>query len=458
MIDVKLFAATDKNPIDMASLAAGICYQDKIPEMGKRLNVREKLFDVSHHTTIQHHSISFIIEGIAVGDITFGMHLTNPFYDSDQRSGRYCAKMFLDPDYDKIKNYIRRFWWNISSSALVMVMDYIKTGVNLYHANIAPAGEIAGNFVAEERPFASNIIKGNIPKYAQEQMRMLISVIFPTAFVYTVNDSALVAMYESAWTPVMRYLTGEMARLFVEKYPETSFMFNEERRRKNDWAITLKDNRTLWVKYKPVFDLMSLSVDVFRSETFCLPDKSIMHPVDRLHFTPEMMENSIDGIKAKIEVSTATMGQDQRHRSIRRGIPKFTGNFYIPPILEKLELERKAIEIMNKWREVSKVVPDTLAMILAPYGAMVSYRKSGSFNAIAHEQAKRLCWSAQQEICDLGRLQRLATEERLGKNHPLLSMFEPPCYEKGICSEGDRYCGRDIRVRETGDYFPERKV
>src|SRR3989344_2501652 len=160
-------------------------------------------------------------------------------------------------------------------------------------------------------------------------MRMLISVIFPTAFVYTVNDSALVAMYESAWTPVMRYLTGEMARLFVEKYPETSFMFNEERRRKNDWAITLKDNRTLWVKYKPVFDLMSLSVDVFRSETFCLPDKSIMHPVDRLHFTPEMMENSVDGIKAKIEVSTATKGQDQRHRSIRRGIPKFTGNFYI---------------------------------------------------------------------------------------------------------------------------------
>jgi len=126
--------------------------------------------------------------------------------------------------------------------------------------------------------------------------------------------------------------------------------------------------------------------------------------------------------------------------------------------LEKLKLEKKAIEIMNKWREVSKVVPDTLAMILAPYGAMVSYRKSGSFNAIAHEQAKRLCWSAQQEICDLGRLQRLATEERLGKNHPLLSMFEPPCYEKGICSEGDRYCGRDIRVRETGDYFPERKV
>ena len=94
MIDVKLFAATDKNPIDMASLAAGICYQDKIPEMGKRLNVREKLFDVSHHTTIQHHSTSFLIEGIAVGDITFGMHLTNPFYNSDQRSGRYCAKMF----------------------------------------------------------------------------------------------------------------------------------------------------------------------------------------------------------------------------------------------------------------------------------------------------------------------------------------------------------------------------
>lgn len=458
MIKVELLAKTDVDPIVLPSHAAGICYQDTMPELDKRMDTEGKLFKKSHHTPFEHHFMTFAVEGIAVGDITFGMHLTSPFYNSDQRSGRYCARMFLDPDYDKIKNYIRKFWWNISSSALVTVMDYIKTGVNLYHANIAPATEIAGNFVAEERPFASDKIRSNIPKYAQEQMRMFIPVIFPTAFDFTINDITLVAMYESAWTPVMRYVTGEMARIFMEKYPEASFMFKEERRRKNDWAITVKNVRYLGVRYKPFFDLTGLDVDVFKPETFCLPDKSVMHPVDRLHFTPEMMENSVDGISAKVEISTATMGQDQRHRTIRRGIPKFIGNFYIPPILEKLKLEKKAVEMMNKWLDVSRVVPETLAMILAPYGAMVSYRKSGSFNALAHEQAKRLCRSAQEEISELGRLQRIAIKERLGKDSPLLSMFEPPCYEKGICSEGDGYCGRDIGIRKTGNYFSKRKI
>lgn len=457
MIDVKVLAKTDVDPIVLASHAVLVCYQDTMPELGKRMDTEGKLFKKSHHTPFQHHHMTFRTEGIAVGDITFGFHLTSPFYNSDQRSGRFCAKMFLNPDYGEIENYIKKFWPNISNHALVLTMDYVKTGVDIYHAHIAAATEIAGNFVAEERPFASDKIKSNIPKYAQEQMRMFIPVIFPTAFDFTINDTALVAMYESAWTPVMRYVTGEMARLFVEKYPETSFMFKEERRRKNDWAITPK-YRTLWVRYMPDFDLISLDVDIFRPETFCLPDKSIMHPVDRLHFTPEMMENSIDGINAKIEVSTATMGQDQRHRSIRRGIPRFTGNFYIPPVLEELKLEKESRKMMNKWSDVGGFVPDTLAMILAPYGAMVSYTKSGSFNAIAHEQFKRLCRSAQEEISELARLQRLAIEERLGKGSPILSMFEPPCYEEGICSEGDGYCGRDIGVRKTGDYFLKRRI
>ena len=453
-MEIKLFAKTDIDPLDLASLAAGNCYQDKIPEIGKRLNIKDKLFDVGHHTTIQHHAATFGLEGVAVGDITFGMHLASPFYNSDQRSGRYCAKMFLEPDYGKIESYVKEFWPDISNNALVLAMDYIKTGVDIYHSNIGAATEIAGNFVAEERPFASSVIKGNIPKYAQEQMRMFISVIFPTALIFTVNNGALAAMYESAWTPAMKHITEEMARLYMEKYPETSFMFNKERRRKSDWATTIKDIPPREIKYKPSLELLN----IFGEENFSPPDSDIMHPVDKLRFTPEMMENSIGDIKTKIEISVATMGQDQRHRTISRGVPKFTGNFYAPPILKKLNLEKKALEIMNRWFEASKVAPDTLAMVLAPYGAMVSYVKSGSFNATAHEQAKRLCWSAQEEIYHLGRLQRLAIEKKISKKSHILSLFEPPCYKNGVCSEGDRYCGRNRELRKTGDYFPERKI
>ncbi|MEK9201555.1 MAG: FAD-dependent thymidylate synthase, partial [Patescibacteria group bacterium] len=146
VLEVKLLAHTNIDPLDLASHAAKTCYQDKLPELGKRLDVESRLFNVGHHTTIQHHSVTFSIEGIAVGDITFGVHLANIFYISCQRSGRYCAKMFLEPDYGEIECYIRKFWPNISNNALALAMDYIKTGINVYHENIAMATEIAGNF------------------------------------------------------------------------------------------------------------------------------------------------------------------------------------------------------------------------------------------------------------------------------------------------------------------------
>ena len=94
---------------------------------------------------------------------------------------------------------------------------------------------------------------------------MFISVIFPTALIFTVNNGALAAMDESAWTPAMKHITEEMARLYMEKYPETSFMFNKERRRKSDWATTIKDIPPREIKYKPSLELLIFSGKKFFS-------------------------------------------------------------------------------------------------------------------------------------------------------------------------------------------------
>ena len=88
MIKVQLVAHTNANPLELTSHAALICYQAEMPEVGKILDVENRLFKVGHHTTLQHFFFTFAIEGIAVGDITFGMHLASPFYNSDQPSGR----------------------------------------------------------------------------------------------------------------------------------------------------------------------------------------------------------------------------------------------------------------------------------------------------------------------------------------------------------------------------------
>jgi len=462
MIDVKLLAQTklvnvdkkiESEPLALASHAALKCYQAKSPEIGKTIDVKGRLFDVGHHTTLQHFYFTFDIEGIAVGDITFGLHLCSPFYNSDQRSGRFCAKMFLDPDFEKIEEYLQNFWPDLKKKKIDQILSYIKKGVGIYQANIFKATEIAKNLIRIERPYSSDsYIEQNGPKIAQEQLRMFISIIFPSGLDFTLNQSALSALYEAAWTPPMKYVTEQMVKLVLKNYPELSSMFREEKRRTNEWATPFQKPFKIGVKFKPRLKLLDLD-----GGNFIAPQPEIMHPIDKLHFLPETMENSVGRIKTEIEISVATMSQDQRHRTLRRGLPRFTGNFYLPPIPKDCGLAGEAINLMREWLALLDKIPRSLGMIIAPYGAMVRYKKEGSFNALAHEQAKRLCWCAQEEIYHLGRLLRLKIKKEKGKSS-LLKIFEPICYQTGKCGEGVRYCGRDIKIRKKENYFSERKV
>ncbi|HOW60804.1 MAG TPA: FAD-dependent thymidylate synthase [Candidatus Moranbacteria bacterium] len=440
-------------PLVKASHAARKCYQSKPPKWGDMIDVEGRLFGPSHHTTLEHNLYSFDIEGVSIGDITFGMHLANPFYNTDQRSGRYCAKMFLEPNFREIKKYIRTFWPEVNEREIKNVLGYIKKGVMIYHQNIGKATEISTELIKKERPLVSaGNLDANAPKIAQEQMRMFISLIFPTGVDFSVDLVSLFSMYHSAWTPSMRHITDEMVKKILRKFPEVDFMF--QRKFPKQWEMKMPSADSIKIKYKPSLKLLNIE----GIEDFVLPPSEIMYPIDLLHFLPDTMNNNTGGIRTKIEISAATMGQDQRHRTIGRGEPKFTGNFYLPPILRRMKMEKEALGLMNQWLSVSQNIPNSLAMILAPYGAMVTYKKRGSFNAVAHEQGKRLCFCAQEEIYHLGRMLRLAIQKKGEKYEKLLQIFEPPCYRAGKCIEGLRYCGRDIELRLIGDYFPERNI
>lgn len=468
MIKVGLISHTNVDPIELAQFGANLCYDGEIPVFGaSKLNVEKGLFEKGHHTTLQHWSANFVVEGIAVSDITFGFHLANIFYNTGQRSGRYCSDMFKKPDYaETISNYVMQFWPEVGSDQIRNIIDYVRFGVDTYNANFSVAEKTALDFLSEERPYVplevsseqkKKGIKGhvdNAPKIAQEQLRVFIPTIFPTAFIHTLNLTALAALYESSWTPAMKYVTGEMVRLILEKFPKLAFMFKEEKRRVGEFNIQKPDIVILNAKNKPGFKLIGIAGE----ELLVNPEAETKHPLDKLHFLPETMDNSAGGIETEVELSVATMGQDQRHRTIGRGSARFTGSFYTPPIVEEMGLEEKGKELMQKWIELWREVPGTLAMVLAPYGAMAKYRKRGSFNSVLHEQGKRLCWLAQEEICHAGRLLRVAIEKEKGADSALLGIFDPPCYKTGVCGEGNRYCGRDLRLRKTGDYFPERKV
>ena len=146
MIEVKLLTHTAADPMELASHAARVCYQSEMPEWGKVIDVKGRLFDVGHHTTLQHWFATFSVSGIAVGDVTFGLHLCHPFYDSDQRSGRFCAEMFLEPDFGKMEEYGAFFWPQVEDGVRREIMDYVRKGFSVYQQNIFRAGEIAQRF------------------------------------------------------------------------------------------------------------------------------------------------------------------------------------------------------------------------------------------------------------------------------------------------------------------------
>ena len=97
MIKVSLIAKTDEIPLNLVSHAAKTCYTSKVPEMGKLIDVENNLFKTGHHTTFQHNFFTFNIDGLSISSATFGLHLTHPFYNTDQRSGRF-SKMYSNPD------------------------------------------------------------------------------------------------------------------------------------------------------------------------------------------------------------------------------------------------------------------------------------------------------------------------------------------------------------------------
>lgn len=457
MIDVKLLALTNQDPTNVAAHAGVMCYNQEVPVLGEtKMDPRKVTWPPGHHTTYQHWSATFQIVGISVSDITLGMHLANPFYNSCQKSGRWCAEMFDNPDYEAIALYISTYWPALPKSRIGPLVDMMKGWIEVYQEFKPAADKVSWELSEESRPRWSDETRATkTPKIAQEQMRMFVPTIFPTAFDYTINLSVLAAMYETAFTPAMRDVTEKMVGALEDQYPDIG-IFDGLSQDMPDWAPKMKEEASPYVSDTPFLTISDGMVGVSDAESYRVPSDRELGPLDLLHFRPENMDNGLKAILVQVMISLATMGQDQRHRTIRRGMPTFTGAFYLPPIPARLGLKSEAERVNQEWLGVRGSIPDTLWSRLAPYGSMVEYSKLGDLNAVMHEQHKRLCHQAQEEIYNLSRLQREAIEN-LFPGSQLLKVFEPPCYG-GKCPEGGS-CGRDRKAdRQSGNYFPRREM
>lgn len=458
IIKVKKIAGTDVEPTILASHAARTCYAADVPELGETIDVENRLFKTGHHTTLEHNYYTFNIDGIPVSSVVFGLHLTAPFYNTDQRSGRF-SKMYDNPDMAAIKNTLKTYHPEVSDYNINAACDFIENGLDIYAKNKNRVTELARDAIYRERPYASEkYVEQNAPKFAQEQLRMFVSMIAPTALDYTIDLATLFTLYRTAWTTEMRDAVNQMAELAMRDDPKIKYMFDSAKQAPvhnyvSKFFASAENYRG--IKTRPEFTLLDYKYDDKMFVENKSPDMA-----DTLQFHPRYMNNSLMYVDSKIHIDAgATMGQDQRHRSIQRSEPQFTGYFYLPPLLNAAGLEKDADKFMNMYYSL---MADTFSrgMILAvaPYGAMVEYNKHANLNALMHEQGKRTCWCAQEAIyhisCDL----RRDLAQCIGENAKLMKYLTPPCLSMGKCPEGPRCCGRDIIADKINGYFKQRQI
>lgn len=443
---VQLLSESTADPIELSSHAAKTCYTSKVPEMGKTIDVRSRLFNTGHHSTIQHNYYTFNIDNMSESNSCFGLYMLSPFYASDQRSGRF-SKMYQDPNFAELQNHLLHFY---DMKDVNTALNFIIHGYDIYAANKLKLDAKAKDIIKQERPSATEkYIEQNAPKLAQEQLRMFLSMAFPTSLDYTINLSALASLYRTAWNPELKQVIQQMVNILVAKYPHIEFMFDPKHKSTMEWNPKLLSNNNQ-IKYKPTLTIEDINVD-----SLVLPEEK-----DKVYlglYDPNCSENSVNYIRTKVNASAGTMRQDQRHRSIKRGPISFTGDFYLPPLLNGLSTEAKNLN--NEFLQLHGKIPETLWTMVAPYGTMVEYTKLADINALLNEQQKRTCWCAQEEIYHLSTSLRKQLIEKLGSKHPLIDQISPACYKDGKCCEGVRYCGRNIIERLiTTNYFKDRQI
>lgn len=271
-IKVKKLTSSEMSFLDLSSYAALTCYNPDLPEIGKRINVKDRLFDTSHHTTLQHNYYTFVIDRLAVADVTFGLHLASPFYNSDQRSGRFCIDMFKNPDYNGFMSYIKTFWPNVTDSMMSEILEYITYGINVFNEYQPTAVVLAKQLLQDERPyFPEKNLASTAEKIANEQLRNFIPIVFPTGLLFTVNFSGLVALWQSAWTPVMKHVMDKMVAIVIDSDPELKEFFCEEDRVEKEWSLNIEKNDVYIINSPRI----SLSPEInIASESLFIPPKN----------------------------------------------------------------------------------------------------------------------------------------------------------------------------------------
>lgn len=433
--------------------AAAKCYNpDMHSQMmnASKIDVVKSLVKTGHHTTLQHapHYLIFDIENIPTSLVTFGLHMTHPFYNSSQRSGRFCLDIFGNEEVSYV-NYIDSFiskYFGYCKN-IDLITQWFISGFRFFRDHLDEATSIARAAIDIERPKYAGNKDILARKIAQEQLRVFISTVIPTGLIYSINITTLYSMYKVAWNAPLRDLLLNMVN---ESASNSDLDFRD---------MFSCDNRS----YVPPFTHEDMCGDIINTDVpvrlinideefktnlmrYAPTDqynKQVGNNLDTLFFDPKFTPSFFNdnSFTAEVEVPISTFGQDQRHRTIRRSNPEITGKFYLPKIVQQIDGARKFAEnFMHTFNQLVSVEGSDIMLFFLPYGATVKYRKECDIRAYIHAVNKRLCWNAEQTIMNM----EWNTLEKMFKGNTF--PVGPPC-EHGGCIEGNRFCGRSSQCQ-----------
>jgi hypothetical protein len=447
----------DRTPSRLTRYAASKCYNRNSEECLKncdKIDIPNALGKTGHHTTLQHSSnyISFDIENIPVSLATFGLHLTHPFYNSSQRSGRYCLDMFDGDNRIQLVEYIQQFKKKYIGDTPydLKILNWFLRGFDFFHDNIDKVQALAKDALYKERPHYKLDIERQSLRIAQDQLRVFISTIVPTGMVYTINHIALFALYASAWNDPLKDLTQQMIHQ-IEDLDIIRTFDSLNLKQTNDYHPHFEcygdENKVFGILNKPEVNVHLTKIindDNFDKFESLFKSHAVL---DTLYFDPNCYPEDIDDLyctefKATVKVPVVTFGQDQRHRMISRTLAKVTGDFYISPLLEKVPgVIDFAARFANEYNELVNNVGPRNMIHFIPYGSVVEYAKRYDYRAYAHCIHKRMCFNAEATIWKMENetiRQLFALMNRDRKE----SVIGPPCLN-GKCPEGKRSCGKE---------------
>jgi hypothetical protein len=157
---VELVSTGSEKPIEIATIDARTCYSADPVGLGETMNVEAALWNTGHHTTLMAPSdFVFRIEGLSISSVTLGLHLSFPFYNTGQRSGRFCGEMFDTIEVSSFAQKLRAYRYDgakIDEGTIKEILDYIGYGVNVFKKQRENATCLVRKLIQEDRPKASD--------------------------------------------------------------------------------------------------------------------------------------------------------------------------------------------------------------------------------------------------------------------------------------------------------------